>query len=179
YMNSYPGLGERQPNAAPQHEVFRLRVGLDQEHGIASPVHALTVENIVNVVVALELLDLRDLGNRVVDPRGATAPTAARAVYAEHTCIELIVRLPPPVHLYEVFVAARDAEGGQAPSIHVLQHAEAAGFDLVLGREREFGGESADHALSDITHGFFVEANHHQFSPDGIVSLIILFQHYS
>src|SRR4029077_4560875 len=100
---------------------------------------ALTVENIVNVVVALELLDLRDLGNRVVDPRPATAATAARAVDAEHTCVELIVRLPLPVLLDEVFVAAGDAEGGQAPSIHVLQHPEPAGFDLALGRERAFG----------------------------------------
>ena len=87
-----------------------------------------------------------------------------------------MVRLPLPVHLYQVFVAARDAEGGQAPSIHVLQHAEAAGFDLVLGREREFGGEPADPALSDITHGFFVEAHHLQCLTVGVEAIVRLLQ---
>ena len=61
-------LGDLGRDLAPERELFRLRIRLTNEHRVMErSVYALAVEDLVDPVVALEQLDLRDAWKRTLD----------------------------------------------------------------------------------------------------------------
>ena len=106
------------------------------------PVDAFPEEDIVDVTVALKQLHSRRFARmaRVHLLRSA----GRRAVDTKDPDIEPALRLPLLKNLQHIGVAARNADRGEARSIHVLDQGPAAGLQLIrryLGKSGRQPGE--------------------------------------
>ena len=97
------------------------------------PIDAFAEKDVVDVTVALEQLDLRNLQER---PVHLLRSSRRRAIDTKDPDIQLVLRLPLLKNLQHIGIAARNADRGEARSIHVLDQGPAAGFQLF---RRNFG----------------------------------------
>ena len=141
-------LGDFGRDLAPQRQLLRLRIGLLDEHRIVQrPVDALAVEDVIDVVVALEQLHLGDARQRALDLLGGVAD--ADAVDAVGADVELVLGRPFLVEADQVRIASSHAERGEPGAIEVLDHAERAGLDRGRRRLRELADQPAEAGFGD------------------------------
>lgn len=119
-------------DALPLSKLIGGRVRVHRKHGIVQrSVDAFAEEDVVNPVVALKELHLCDLRNDLVR---LLRRSGGVAVYAEDAQREPALRFPLGEDVEHVLIAARNAEGGEAAGVHVLEQCGGGAFELI-GRD--------------------------------------------
>ena len=119
----------------------------DEHRVVQRPVDALAVEDVIDVVVALEQLHLGDARQRALDLLGGVAD--ADSVDAVGADVELVLGRPFLVQADQIGVAPGDAERGEPGAIEVLDHAERAGLDGGRRRCGQLADQPAEARFGD------------------------------
>src|SRR5665213_898115 len=148
HVEGQAGLGNLRSYATPLLELIGGWIGLEREHRVMQRlVDALSKKDIVDVTVTLRQLHP---GNLLQGPVYLLRSTRHGTVDTKDADIEPALSLPFLKNLQHIAIATRNADRGEARSIHVVNQGPAAGLKLVrryLGKSGGNGASSCDVTL--------------------------------